>query len=182
MSSTLRSASALAALWQCQRCDSTNDSAKNERPLPHDRFGHIRGAAAHPVVRAPAREARGVRRGMDRRVRNKPCPPTGGGRVSVSSQLMRVLVGVLVKTHTPCTLEWVGRFCELDRAHQLALDADVTMGPDKRGRLQRLNLQFLKKVLKWSSDLGRTRHGDAGMHALLGDHCWNNRAPVHVAR
>ena len=106
----------------------------------------------------------------------------GGGRVSVSSQLMRVLVDVLVETHTPCTPEWAGRFCELDRAHRSALDADVTMGPDERGRLQRLHLQFLKKALKWSSDLGRTRHGDAGMHALLGDHCWNNRAPVHVAR
>ena len=65
----------------------------------------------------------------------------GGGRVSVSSQLMRVLVDVLVETHTPCTPEWAGRFCELDRTHRSALDADVTMGPDERGRLQRLHLQ-----------------------------------------
>ncbi len=100
----------------------------------------------------------------------------------MSSQLMTVLVGVLAETHTPCTLERVGRFCELDCTHRSALDADMTMGPDERGRLQRLRLQFLKKALKWSSNLGRTRHDDAGMHALLGDHCWNNRAPVHVAR
>ena len=31
MPSTLRSASALAALWQCQRCNHTNTSAKNKR-------------------------------------------------------------------------------------------------------------------------------------------------------
>jgi hypothetical protein len=31
MPRTLRSASALAASWQCQRCDYTNDSAKNKR-------------------------------------------------------------------------------------------------------------------------------------------------------
>ena len=31
MPSTLRSAFALAALWQCQRCDCTNDSARNKR-------------------------------------------------------------------------------------------------------------------------------------------------------
>ncbi len=99
----------------------------------------------------------------------------------MSSQLMTVLVGVLVEAHTPCTPEWVGRFCELDRAHRSALDVDVMMGPDERGRLQRLHLQFLKKALKWSSNLGRTRHGNAGMHALLGDHCWKNRAPVHMA-
>ena len=31
MPSTLRSASALPALWQCQRCDRTNDFTKNKR-------------------------------------------------------------------------------------------------------------------------------------------------------
>ena len=31
MPSTLRSASALTASWQCQRCDHTNNSAKNKR-------------------------------------------------------------------------------------------------------------------------------------------------------
>ena len=49
----------------------------------------------------------------------------------MSSQLMTVLVCVLVEIHTPCTPEWVGRFCELDRGHRSALDADVTMGPDE---------------------------------------------------
>jgi len=39
--------------------------------------------------------------------------------------------------------------------------------------LQRLHLQFLKKGLQWSNDLGKIRFGAMGMHALLGDHCWN---------
>jgi hypothetical protein len=97
----------------------------------------------------------------------------GGGRVAVSSQLLTVLVGVLVETHTACTTPWVDRFKDLDGAYRLALDADVAMGPDERGRLQRLHLQILRKGLRWSNDLGATRHGDVGIHGLLGEHCWN---------
>ncbi|KAL7530082.1 hypothetical protein ACHAXR_003301 [Thalassiosira sp. AJA248-18] len=95
------------------------------------------------------------------------------GRVSVSSQLLAVLVQVLNETHTECTEEWVGRFSELDAAYRTALDKDGSMAADERGRLQRLHLQFLKKALKWSNDLGTVRFGATGMHALLGDHCWN---------
>ena len=94
------------------------------------------------------------------------------GRVSVSSQLLAVLVQVLSETHTSCTDEWVTRFTKLDEAYRTALDADTTMSSDERGRLQRLHLQFLKKGLKWSNDLGNVRFGYKGMHALLGDHCW----------
>ena len=96
-----------------------------------------------------------------------------GGRVALSSQLLSVLVNVLVETHACCTPEWIARFVELDTAYCRAIDADRNMGPDERGRLQRLHLQFLGKGLKWSNDLGSTRHGDVGMHQLLGDHCWN---------
>lgn len=95
------------------------------------------------------------------------------GRVSVSSQLLAVLVQVLSETHTECTEEWVGRFAALDSAYRTALDKDEATRSDERGRLQRLHLQFLKKGLKWSNDLGRTQFGAMGMHALLGDHCWN---------
>ena len=97
---------------------------------------------------------------------------TTSGRVSVSSQLLTVLVQVLNETHTECTDAWVGRFAELDAAYRTALDKDVTMSADERGRLQRLHLQFLKKGLKWSNDLGNVRYGATGMHTLLGDHCW----------
>ena len=90
----------------------------------------------------------------------------------MSSQLLTVLVQVLNETHTECTDAWVGRFAELDAAYRTALDKDVTMSADERGRLQRLHLQFLKKGLKWSNDLGNVRYGATGMHTLLGDHCW----------
>jgi len=95
------------------------------------------------------------------------------GRVSVSSQLLTVLVQVLCETHTECTEAWVDRFAELDSAYRTALDKDESTRPDERARLQRLHLQFLTKGLKWSNDLGRTRFGAMGMHALLGDHYWN---------
>eukprot|EP00581_Thalassiosira_minuscula_P009355 CAMPEP_0183704742 /NCGR_PEP_ID=MMETSP0737-20130205/2029_1 /TAXON_ID=385413 /ORGANISM="Thalassiosira miniscula, Strain CCMP1093" /LENGTH=418 /DNA_ID=CAMNT_0025931733 /DNA_START=54 /DNA_END=1310 /DNA_ORIENTATION=- len=95
------------------------------------------------------------------------------GRVSVSSQLLAVLVQVLGETHTECTDEWVDKFAKLDAAYRTALDNDDKMNSDERGRLQRLHLQFLKKGLKWSNDLGKIRFGATGMHALLGDHCWN---------
>ncbi|KAL3800888.1 hypothetical protein ACHAW5_002039 [Stephanodiscus triporus] len=96
-----------------------------------------------------------------------------GGRVAVSSQLLSVLVGVLNETHAPCTPAWISRFVDLDGAYRRALDADANMGPDERGRLQRLHMRFLGKVLRWSNDLGTTRHGDVGVHQLLADHCWN---------
>lgn len=95
------------------------------------------------------------------------------GRVSVSSQLLGVLVQVLNETHTECTDEWVTRFTKLDDAYKSALESDSSMTSDERGRLQRLHLQFLKKALKWSNDLGKVRFGETGLHVLLGDHCWN---------
>lgn len=98
---------------------------------------------------------------------------TKSGRVSVSSQLMMGLLQVLTETHTVCTQKWVDRFAELDAAYRVALEADTKMDPAERGRLQRLHQQFLIKGLKWSNDLGNTRHGELGMHFVLADHCWN---------
>jgi hypothetical protein len=97
---------------------------------------------------------------------------TNSGRVSVSSQLLAELVKVLVETHTSYSEEWGERFGKLDEAYRNALDSDKKMDPAERARLQRLHLQFLRKGLKWSNDLGTVRHGALAMHALLGDHCW----------
>lgn len=97
---------------------------------------------------------------------------TKSGRVSVSSQLLAELVKVLVETHTAYTEEWGAKFAKLDEAYRTALDADKKMDPAERGRLQRLHLQFLRKGLKWSNDLGSVRFGALDMHTLLGDHCW----------
>jgi hypothetical protein len=94
------------------------------------------------------------------------------GRVSVSSQLLTELVKVLAETHTAYSEEWGDKFAKLDEAYRTALDADKEMDPAERGRLQRLHLQFLRKGLKWSNDLGTVRFGALAMHTLLGDHCW----------
>mmetsp|Transcript_8228 Transcript_8228/g.19321 ORF Transcript_8228/g.19321 Transcript_8228/m.19321 type:complete len:404 (+) Transcript_8228:89-1300(+) len=102
------------------------------------------------------------------------------GRVAVSSQLLAELVKVLGETHTACDAEWVARFTRLDEAYRAALDGDGNMSPEERGRLQRLHLQFLKKGLKWSNDLGSVRYGHQGMHSLLGDHCWNMSCDASV--
>ncbi|KAL9187113.1 hypothetical protein ACHAXT_010833 [Thalassiosira profunda] len=98
---------------------------------------------------------------------------TKSGRVSVSSQLLAELVKVLTETHTECTAEWAAKFAALDAAYRAALDQDKSMTSDERGRLQRLHKTFLTKALKWSNDLGKVRFGHQGMHALLGDHCWD---------
>ena len=98
---------------------------------------------------------------------------TKSGRVSVSSQLMMGLVQVLSETHTACSQKWVDRFAQLDAAFRAALEEDATMDPAERGRLQRLHQQFLIKGLKWSNDLGDTRHGALGMHSFLAAHCWS---------
>jgi len=98
---------------------------------------------------------------------------TKSGRVSVSSQLMMGLVQVLSETHTVCTQKWVDRFSDLDAAYRVALEEDTQMDRAERARLQRLHQQFLIKGLKWSNDLGDTRHGALGMHSVLADHCWN---------
>ena len=94
------------------------------------------------------------------------------GRVSVSSQLLAEFVKVLVETHTAYSEEWGMKFGKLDEAYRAALDADTKMDPVERGRLQRLHLQFLRKGLKWSNDLGVVRHGALAMHTLLGEHYW----------
>ena len=105
---------------------------------------------------------------------------TKSGRVAVSSQLLAELIKVLGETHTACDAEWVGRFTKLDGAYRAALDGDANMSPEERGRLQRLHLQFLKKGLKWSNDLGSVKFGHQGMHSLLGDHCWDMSCDASV--
>lgn len=100
---------------------------------------------------------------------------TVGGRVAVCSQLLTVLVNVLNETHTPPTAagdDWMVQITELDNAHQRALNADTVMSPDERGRLQRLQLQFLRKIVKWSADCGSIKYGIAEYHALLANHAW----------
>lgn len=103
-----------------------------------------------------------------------------GGRVAVCSQLLTVLVDALNETRTPPTADWTVRIAELDDAHRRALNADADMSPDERGRLQRLQLQFLRKVVKWSADCGSIKYGIAEYHALLAEHAWRMSCDVTV--
>lgn len=104
-----------------------------------------------------------------------------GGRVAVCSQLLTVLVNVLNETHAPPgSADWTVRIAELDNAHQRALNADAVMSPDERGRLQRLQLQFLRKVVKWSADCGSIKYGMPEYHALLANHAWRMSCDVTV--
>jgi len=103
------------------------------------------------------------------------------GRVSVSSQLLAVLVEVLNETHTVCSGEWTGRMETLDKAYRDALERDDTMEKDERVRLGRLHVQFLRKALKWSTDLGTVRLGDLKLHELLGRQCWRMATQLSAA-
>ena len=114
-----------------------------------------------------------------------------GGRVAVCSQLLTVLVDALNETRTPPTTaaaaaatgggdDWTVRIAELDNAHQSALNADAVMSPNERGRLQRLQLQFLRKIVKWSADCGSIKYGIPEYHALLADHAWRMSCDVTV--
>uniref|UniRef100_A0A6U3UKE2 Uncharacterized protein n=1 Tax=Ditylum brightwellii TaxID=49249 RepID=A0A6U3UKE2_9STRA len=94
------------------------------------------------------------------------------GRVSVSSQLLMLLVEVLNETHTVCNESWTDRLGNLDKAYRDALERDTTMEKDERVRLGRLHVQFLRKALKWSTDLGTVRFGALKLHELLGRQCW----------
>lgn len=91
------------------------------------------------------------------------------GRVSVASQLLQVLVEVLRDTHTEATEEWVNRISELHEAYENALGDSAGL---EVNRLQRLERDFLRRCVLWSSDLGTIRFGDLRLHQLLGEQCW----------
>lgn len=92
-------------------------------------------------------------------------------KVSVASQLLAVLVDVLKETHTEVTDVWIDRIVELHAAHELALNASIEEGPEK-SRLLRLQREYLRKCVNWSSELGTIRFGNQKILELLGDQCW----------
>jgi len=91
------------------------------------------------------------------------------GRVSVASQLLQVLAEVLRETHTDATEEWVIRIVELHEAYESAIGDATGL---EINRLQRLERDFLRRCVLWSSDLGTIRFGDMRLHELLGQQCW----------
>jgi len=91
-------------------------------------------------------------------------------RVSVASQLLAVLVSVLRETHTEETDEIIQKIVELNQAHQEAMK-DWT--GEEANRLQRLQRDWLRRVVQWSSELGKIRFGHFVLQELLAQHCWN---------
>jgi hypothetical protein len=91
-------------------------------------------------------------------------------RVSVASQLLTLLVEVLLETHTEETDVWVARIAELNAAHGAAM---ADQGPGQESvRLLRLQRDWIRACISWSSDLGTFKFGHNKLHQLLGDQCW----------
>lgn len=91
------------------------------------------------------------------------------GRVSVASQLLTVLANVLRETHTEETEELLNRLEELDKAHKVAMEGKSGLEAD---RLQRLQRDWLRRCVQWSSELGPVRFGHTRMQELYAAQCW----------
>lgn len=92
------------------------------------------------------------------------------GRVSVASQLLAVLAGVLRETHTEETDEIIRKLVELNQAHQDAMKGQTG---EEANRLHRLQRDWLRRLVQWSSELGKIRFGHFVLQELLAEHCWN---------
>lgn len=94
------------------------------------------------------------------------------GRVSVSSQLLALFAEVLVEVAVETTPAWVERIASIDSNYKTALEPMKITQMDEYERLMRLHYQFLKKIVKWTSDCGTIKFGDLKCHGLLGEQCW----------
>jgi len=92
------------------------------------------------------------------------------GRVSVASQLLTVLANVLRETHTEETDEIIRKLVELNQAHQDAMKGQTG---EEANRLHRLQRDWLRRLVQWSSELGKIRFGHFVLQELLAEHCWN---------
>lgn len=94
-------------------------------------------------------------------------------RVSVASQLLVVLLDVFTELHVDETDEWLERLEKLHKAHQVALEATKGgMSPIEVVRLQKLERDWLRRCVHWSSEYGTIRFGHFKLQALLGDQSW----------
>lgn len=91
------------------------------------------------------------------------------GRVSVASQLMTVLVNVLRETHTVETPDLIDKLKALHEAQNKAMEGKT--GPEVV-RLHRLERDWLRRCVQWSSELGRIRFGSYQLQQLLAEQSW----------
>jgi hypothetical protein len=91
------------------------------------------------------------------------------GRVSVASQLTALLANVLRETHAVETPELLEKLKGLHEAQEKAMIG--TTGAEAL-RLNRLERDWLRKCVQWSSELGNTRFGDLQLQKLLAQQSW----------
>ena len=94
-------------------------------------------------------------------------------RVSVSSQLLVLLLDVFAELHVEETDAWLARIEELHQAHQAALEATkADMSPTEVVRLAKLQRDWLRRCVHWSSEYGSIRFGHFKLQELLGAQSW----------
>lgn len=93
--------------------------------------------------------------------------------MSVASQLLTLLADSLKETNTVETDQMIQWVVKLQNAHVAAMErtaADLT--PQEITRLQRLQRDWLLRVLQWSADYGTTKLGNVILQREAGQHCW----------
>ena len=91
------------------------------------------------------------------------------GRVSVASQLTALLANVLRETHAVETPDLLEKLKGLHEAQEKAMNGAT--GAEAL-RLNRLERDWLRKCVQWSSELGKTRFGDLMLQKLLAQQSW----------
>lgn len=91
------------------------------------------------------------------------------GRASVASQLTTLLVNVLRETHTAETPDLIESLKALHDAQEKAMNGKTG---SEATRLNRLERDWLRKCVQWSSELGSTRFGNLQLQQLLAQQSW----------
>ena len=94
-------------------------------------------------------------------------------RVAVASQLLMVLLDIFTELHVEETEDWLTKLEVLHLAHQAAMEATKDgMNPIEVIRLQRLQRDWLRRCVHWSSEHGTILFGHFKLQELLGSQSW----------
>jgi len=91
------------------------------------------------------------------------------GRVSVASQLLTVMSTVLRETHLEETDDILAKIKELHDTFTTVMEGKTG---DETFRLHRLQRDWLRRCVQWSSELGNIRFGHQDLQALLAQQSW----------